>query len=514
MIRSILVSLTAGLFVLPVIPATAQVKSLNPARTAGQAADEIAPETLQLTVAPAAEPVPALKYTLTPRNRELQPGDATPFFYRALLMQAEIPAATRQKFSDRSESWFGQQVDQTVRDEMRQWLVAHESSLAELRKATYCERAEVDLRLRDLRGIAAVSFLLPDAQNSRNLARVLKVQARLAIREGRYDDALESIRMGIRLAGLVAVPPTLINDLVGISIVSLMSDELLQLSAAPNSPNLYWAIASLPQPVIDMRAAFEQEGSFPEQVFPFLRDAETADRTPDQWRQLMLMTFEQIHQLSTEWPGKPAPFNELTTSWHMLRAYPSAKQTLLELGFDSNRIEAMPVGQALAVATARTHRRTYEDLFKWTSLPYSAGASRLRQAEQKAFGNTPNESELRIEAIPISRLLLPAISQAWHASIRESRKLGSLQVIEAIRMHAASGGDKLPASLSDIRIVPVPLDPLLNQPFKYRVDGANATLEYEAPDYRPGRYEGRRYVIGLRSSESASGGHQAAGGKR
>ena len=59
-------------------------------------------------------------------------------------------------------------------------------------------------------------------------------------------------------------------------------------------------------------------------------------------------------------------------------------------------------------------------------------------------------------------------------------------------------GGKLRAALSEIQIVPVPLDPITNQPFKYRLDGATAVLEYEGRPDRPARYDARRFLINVR----------------
>ena len=45
-------------------------------------------------------------------------------------------------------------------------------------------------------------------------------------------------------------------------------------------------------------------------------------------------------------------------------------------------------------------------------------------------------------------------------------------------MHAAANGGKLPATLADVTVVPVPLDPVTGKPFDYRLEG---------DDGRPGR---------------------------
>jgi hypothetical protein len=47
----------------------------------------------------------------------------------------------------------------------------------------------------------------------------------------------------------------------------------------------------------------------------------------------------------------------------------------------------------------------------------------------------------------------------------------------------------LPETLSDIKEVPVPLDPFLAEPFHYVRDGNTARLESPFPDITPLRYE-------------------------
>ena len=43
-------------------------------------------------------------------------------------------------------------------------------------------------------------------------------------------------------------------------------------------------------------------------------------------------------------------------------------------------------------------------------------------------------------------------------------------------MHAAANGGKLPATLSEVKVVPVPTDPGTGRPFEYRLDGNAATV--------------------------------------
>jgi hypothetical protein len=57
------------------------------------------------------------------------------------------------------------------------------------------------------------------------------------------------------------------------------------------------------------------------------------------------------------------------------------------------------------------------------------------------------------------------------------RKIAALRVIEAVRHHLAANQGELPASLSDIRGIPIPLDPLTGKPFQWTVEGETATLK-------------------------------------
>ncbi|MBC8352635.1 MAG: hypothetical protein H8E66_11635 [Planctomycetes bacterium] len=429
---------------------------------------------LQLT--PASEPRPALKYQLRPPYRMQQPGDATPHYYRALLMDAELPSDLKKQYVDRSEHWSGD--DDASREEMRKWLAKYHQVYKELLIATYRERVDWDLRIRDLKGMETIAFLLPDAQRMRDLGRMLQIKARLEISEGHFDEAIETLRVGYRLSYAVAQTPTLINDLVGVAITSMMTVELTRLVAQPDAPNMYWAIASLPHPVIDMREAMDWERSVPWKIFPLLRDPENAVRTSDEWRQFVTESYTKFHELSGDYAGKPGPMSELMATGLVMKNYPLAKQALIEGGMDRERVDAMPVGQVIAIHTSRSLEYAYDETFKWMLLAsgdiYERGAAterRLREEGHFGEGGRP------LGILPIGGLLIPAVSQAWFAAARLERQLAAVQTIEAIRLYAASHDGELPKSLDEIESVVVPSNSVYLKQLEYRVDGKQAVLE-------------------------------------
>jgi hypothetical protein len=57
------------------------------------------------------------------------------------------------------------------------------------------------------------------------------------------------------------------------------------------------------------------------------------------------------------------------------------------------------------------------------------------------------------------------------------RRVAALRIIEAVRDYLAAHDGKLPASLANITTVPLPMDPLTDEPFEWKVDGNSATLK-------------------------------------
>ncbi|HUY31990.1 MAG TPA: hypothetical protein VMV69_04355 [Pirellulales bacterium] len=97
----------------------------------------------------------------------------------------------------------------------------------------------------------------------------MKLQAKLQIVEGRLDEALHTLQTGYAMGQHAARGPTLINGLIGIAICGMMSSRLRDLIQQPGAPNLYWALTTLPDPLIDLRACMEAESqilylSYPE----------------------------------------------------------------------------------------------------------------------------------------------------------------------------------------------------------------------------------------------------------
>jgi len=446
------------------------------------------PQLFKLNVSPSAEPDPAMKYSLFPEYLKQKPGNAAPYYYRALLAFAESDDQRDRKFYDKYSKWMDDPVSQLPKEEVRKVLRSFDSVYQNhLRIAAYREKCDWDLRMRDLDGFGSISFLLPEFQESRGLARFMALKARLEIAEGRYDDALETLRVGYKLAHDVAIPPTIINKLVGIANATILNDQLIELINAPDSPNMYWAIAQLPRPLVDMRSALEYEKTLPVKMFPFLLDAETAKRTPEEWQRLLVRAVQDLNVLGGEAiipvgvvgePGEDDLTSKLAATALIMAGYPRAKKELVEFGYKAEQVEKMPVGQVIAIHQSRVTRKMCDEMFKWSHVPLQQALEGMKKSLEKLkregyFGRQGQQREI----LPIANLLLPATTQALTAQGRLETRFAGLQALEAIRMHAAANNGQLPKSLNEITVVPVPRDPVTEKPFAYRLQGNKAVLD-------------------------------------
>ena len=128
-----------------------------------------------------------------------------------------------------------------------------------------------------------------------------------------------------------------------------------------------------------------------------------------------------------------------------------------------------------------------------------AGYSRTRMtAEMGGPGQSTGAAPLFL-----SRLLIPAVRHALAAEVRLQSTLAATQTIEALRMHAAANGGQLPKSLDDVTIVPVPLNPATDKPFRYDFTDGLATPPLPAPAGRP-EADGTTSAIRLEACQNIS----------
>jgi hypothetical protein len=487
----------------------ATLEAAPPTDTAGRGKATV----VKLNVDPAAEPRPAFKYTLLLPSSERKPGNAVPFYYRAILAYATSQAANQGGMDNKIQEWMSAPLATFPRDAVRKALAGFRA-FDELREATSREECNWDWRLEGVSGVKSFEFLLDEVQRSRGLARWLAVKARLEIADGRYDDAVDTLRMGYQLAHDFGKTQVLITSLVGMAINSTMDEQVHAFISAPHSPNLYWALTELPQPLTETRLAVEFEMTYPARVFPFLKDPEHAEHSALQWADQVTEAYGTLTRLASDnlLPVSGNWGDRLVATGQALRGYTRAKRELIAAGFPAAEVEEMPVGQVIAIDEARICRYACDETRKVTLIPYPAGA-RWQQASENALRQAGylGPAFSGREILPVVAILLPAIRSVNEATIRRETSTAADRVIEAIRMQAAKNGGKLPQSLTDITIVPVPDDPRTAKPFPYTVHGDTAVLEVRRGSRAPEPLQQTDFVFEIsiahdRQSKSAGSG--------
>ncbi len=455
------------------------VAASPPARATAQPAVAKPPEPprpIELALSPAPAPVPALKYRLLPNSAERVPGDAAPIYLRIHGYEDSGMEPAWQQIGKHSGEWLDLPIEKYPVDEARKFLGLWSRKLEQLEFGTRRKTCDWNYTLPEQRSVA-VEILLPDAQSMRQWGRVLAMKARLEIAEKRYDDAIRTIETGLAFSQHLADGPFVINGLIGMAMSNMMIDRLVELVARPGAPNLYWALTTLPRPLMDLRDHIELERKFLEYVIPELGEAEAArPREPVEWGPyLSRMLSGMLHWARAYNPGAPEPAWVKTLPGRtvaQLRAeeLPKARAYFKATrGLDDVQVAAMTDDQAVALFLVGRFRELNDEVFKTAYLPPRDALPRLAAVEKKyeAERNTP---------LSLALMNLQVIQSVSRARIWPDRRVAALRVIEAIRMDAAAHDGHLPESLDRITEVPVPDDPATGRPFLYRRAGDAAIL--------------------------------------
>jgi len=466
--------------------------------------------TYLMTVTPARESIPAMKHRLLPRRIELQGGNAGPLYRRSLENRPDLPRPTEETSGEEIPlaEWtkLTTPLDQLPLDEVRSHLAAYDGCMPDLAAAVVQRHCDWQLQYEDARGMQLVDFDFSVIQECRELMRMLAVRTRLAVAEGRYDDAIAYARMNMKLSLDVAHERHVICGLVGNAGIGLVNDGLIDLIGAPGSPNLYWALASLPRPVTSLQEHAQSDLELGLRMFEVFEKAETADWTHEEWNDRFkkacaeLMTFSEdpTAPASDSWAATQRTLTaKLTAPVVGVAGYRHAKARLRELGFDAARLEVMPVGQVMAIYTARAYQRFVDEFEKQLSMPFQDAMNFDPNAIEDQFFPLSDFEDR--EFLPLAKILSPIAVPAMNSQMRITRDIATLQVIEALRMHAADNDGRWPASLDEITCVPVPENPATGEPFEYRLEGDAATLELPAEDRV---VSSRRFVLRIADEES------------
>jgi len=411
---------------------------------------------VRAAVSPAPAAVPALKYLLLPDLRDQQPGNRVQAFYKCFMEQHAF-------YHDKGEV-----------EKRERWSTAPLADLAGekelvgyggagLRQADYAARLEsVGWDILPQFRAEGINLLLPDVQQLRMLAAALRVRARGEIARKEYDAAVRTLQTMFALAAAFNQHPTLIGQLVGIAVANIALGVVEEFQRQPGAPSLFWALADLPTPFIDLRKGMQGERLWLPKEYDLLRTAE-----PIPAAALDRRVKELAGWLASGEGGKkltpPARFYAGRAGDPA--AVAAMKGRLAKLGHQPADLDKLSPLQVAMMDDFARYEGYRDDLMKWTNLPYWELPADLA-------GRKPPDG--------IFPELAPAAFKVIQARTRVQQYLSLLQAVEAVRVHAAGNQGKVPASLADTKL-PVPNDPVTGKPFGYEVKDGAAVIRGTPP---------------------------------
>jgi hypothetical protein len=425
------------------------------------------PYRLDLTVSLNPAPVPLLQLTLLPSGRDRIPGNAALGYYRAINLQPawpRDPEASR-KLAEQLIKWEETPNERFPAREVAEYLKQHRHMFRAVDEAA--RMASIDWQARQDRA-DEVGASVESIQGFRELARYLKLRFRVELVENRLADAFRTMQTSLQLGKHLAEGSNLIQMLVGLAIVRISLDELQQYLQHPSAPNLYWALATLPKPLVDPRFALDGESRLSLSFIPSLKSLEAGPVSEPEATRALQDTFKMMSGIFDQ-EGSPSGmnpfFNVLGANTMATSLAPQARKDLIAFGWSPKNVENMPAAQVVLLRGVAQHRKLWDEQVTKFYLPYPIATQEFKAFPQKL--EAMKKQNPKDTLFTVYSLLYPALMKGYEAHARGERTVAELQTLEAIRLHAATNAGKFPANLSEVTTVPVPMDPFYLKPFNY-----------------------------------------------
>ncbi len=432
-------------------------------------------QSIEMVIQARAIETPVLKYRLLPKEADLKPGNAVPILLR---LPWEQTTWMSQVFPNLKE-W--EQRSLTAPEWKKFEGVLPGNMYNEMKRAAFRRDASWEYPIGETESLYLI--LLPDVQGLRGfLGYGLSAKIRYHLSRGELDAAREAIVVGLANSRHLAQTPFYVNQLVALAIDRSMLERTAELISQPNSPNLYWALSTLPDSLIQMDRAASLGGNAFAMTFPAVNDLDRP-RDAKEWRQManqLLELLEQIGEIVKQ--ERPNEKDNTTLIDHLLQRFGAAVHPQLARFAKCARVE---LPRLLNISEKAVAAMSDEEAgVRW----YVQMRQTLDQHSAAVLALSPREAWPRLKQLQIETKSMREKVDSKANDVLEptgiyvaawslKRRIHSLRIIEAVRNHLAMHGGSLPQSLDDIIEVSIPLDPLTDQPFQWKVDGHTAILK-------------------------------------
>jgi hypothetical protein len=299
---------------------------------------------------------------------------------------------------------------------------------------------------------------LPELGPLRVLAEALQVRFRGEAAGRRFADAVRTAKTMFALARHLGEYPAVAANRLGMDVAGLALDTLQELLQQPRCPNLYWALADLPCPLVGLRKGFQGDGVRAAACLRGLRqEPMTAAEVEEVVGRLSGAVSFARQQAGLPPRNLRAALREVAQSPSRLEA---AGDRMVKAGCLMMLVAKFPPAQVVLLDEERAYQARRDEELKLLTLtpPQAAGLRGKGPAGGKDL---------------LLAHLLPDVAGARRAQARLGQRLALLRHVEALRLYAAAHAGRLPAKLSDC-LVPLPDDPFTGKPFRYEAKGAVA----------------------------------------
>ncbi len=436
-----------------------------------------------LTVKAKPEPTPALSVRFIDDPVDQKDWNAAVFYLKAIGFPSEDPAriqlneiwknaaiqASNEKRDTNSVKpfvWENMNPKMLPIEEVKEYLELHEPQFRCLDEAQQCKSANFERHLEDL--ASPISVLLPEVSQFRNLCRSQLIRCRLAIAENRIADAIAVLRQQFSLAYHVGNDQFIVSNLVGISIAKLALDDCLRIIEHDECPNLYWAYATLPKPLVTLENSLGFERRLLLEQVKLLKEVDLQPREEAFWDQIMESIASMYLESEIEgWSDLNLPSAKTKLQSMIDRSLDQAKEYLKYASIASEeQLQSLAPTHLAMLALVTYYRERADNMAKWAHVPYHQ--LRMNSLYQKFVSEESNDITVGELTQVCNQFLVT--TQIYPAQAQVARKIALLQTIEAVRMYAAEHDGALPESLDETP-VPAVLDPVTGKHFEYKHTG-------------------------------------------
>ena len=211
---------------------------------ARQKPDTGSPRIYNLALTPA--PVnPARHDALLPRPDELTDGDAATHYTKAA--EALPPNLDEQQI----HAWLKVPLADLPQPQARQIIQQTRTCLDHAARGTTCKTCNWPP--------FQPGIMPPHLKQYRMLTHLMNLKARLQIAQGRFDEAIATIRTNLAMAKHIGESPTVVQGMVGVAMATMALQRIEDLAQVQSSPNLFPALKALPRPLIDLDVPMSSE---------------------------------------------------------------------------------------------------------------------------------------------------------------------------------------------------------------------------------------------------------------